>query len=248
MQTHGPAVLAIAYMEHCRRQFLQSVALLAAPRLISVSGVPHLVLLGDSVFDNGAYTSGKPDVLARVRQVLPRGWKASLLARDGATTTGIAAQLAQLPSDATHLALSVGGNDALMHEKLLQAPAASMAQALGMLAGVVRDFESKYRKVIAACLAHSLPLVICTIYNGNFDDARYRELTRTAIALFDDAILRTAVENRLKVIELRLVCSQTQDYANRIEPSGIGAQKIARALAMAVTGPAEEKGAILLGG
>lgn len=233
-------------MEHCRRQFLQSVALLAAPRLIS--DVLHLVLLGDSVFDSGAYTGGKPDVLARVRQVLPRGWKASLLARDGATIAGIAAQLAQLPPDATHLALSVGGNDALMHEKLLWAPAASMAQALGMLTGVVREFESQYRKMIAACLAHGLPLVICTIYNGNFDDARYRELTRAAIELFDDAILRTAVENRLKVIELHLVCSQPQDYANRIEPSGIGAQKITRALAMAVSGSSEGKGAILLGG
>lgn len=233
-------------MKHCRRRFLQSVALLAVPGVIS--DAPHLVLLGDSVFDNGAYTGGKPDVLAQLQRFLPRGWKASLLARDGATTEGIAAQLAQLPHDATHLALSVGGNDALMHESLLHAPAASTAQAIGMLADVVRDFENKYRKVIAACLAHRLPLLLCTIYNGNFDDARYRELTRTAVALFDDAILRTAVENRLKVIELRLVCSRPQDYANRIEPSSIGAEKIARAIAAAVTGPVAGQGAMVLGG
>jgi hypothetical protein len=234
-------------MEQCRRRFLQqSLAVLAAPKLIST--VPHVVLLGDSIFDNGAYTGGKPDVLTQLRSVLPPSWKASLLAHDGATTEGIPAQLARLPHDATHLALSVGGNNALMRENLLQAPAASTAEAIEMLADAVGDFETAYRKTIAACLAHHLPLVICTIYNGNFDDARYRRLTRTAIALFNDVIVRTAVENRLKVIELRLVCSRPEDYANPIEPSSIGAAKIARAIANAVTGPVPGRGAVLLGG
>jgi hypothetical protein len=179
---------------------------------------------------------------------LPRSWKASLLARDGATTDGIPSQLAQLPHDATHLVLSVGGNNALMRQHLLQAPAASTAEAIAMLADAIQDFEIAYRKVIAACLARRMPLVICTIYNGNFDDARYRRLTRTAIALFNDAILRTAVENRLKVIELRLVCSLPEDYANPIEPSSIGAAKIARAIAAAVTEPvAWGHGAFILG-
>ena len=191
-------------MEHCRRQFLQSVALLAAPRLIS--DVLHLVLLGDSVFDSGAYTGGKPYVLARVRQVLPRGWKASLLARDGATIAGIAAQLAQLPPDATHLALSVGGNDALMHEKLLWAPAASMAQALGMLTGVVREFESQYRKMIAACLAHGLPLVICTIYNGNFDDARYR------FPFYDQAVTALVEDLQDRGLDRRVMLIVTGEF------------------------------------
>ncbi|MEN3297815.1 MAG: hypothetical protein V7642_7068, partial [Burkholderiales bacterium] len=59
---------------------------------------------------------------------------------------------------------------------------------------------------------------------------------------------RVAVENRLKVIELRLVCSLPEDYANSIEPSSIGAAKIARAIATAVTKPAVEGGgAFVLG-
>jgi hypothetical protein len=226
-------------MKARRRRFLQqSLALLAVPRL--EASVPHVVLLGDSIFDNSAYTGGQPDVIAQLRKVLPRRWKASLRARDGATTDGIPAQLAQLPPDASHLVLSIGGNNALMRENLLQAPAASLAEAILMLADVVRDFEDAYRRTIDACLARHLPLVICTIYNGNFDDARYRRLTRAAIALFNDAILRVAVEQRLKVIELRLVCAAPQDYANPIEPSSIGAAKIARAIAAAVTRPASE--------
>lgn len=234
-------------MNDCRRRFLhQSLALIATPRLMST--MPHVVLLGDSIFDNGAYTGGKPDVLARLRQILPQNWKASLLARDGATTEGIPAQLAQLPQDATNLVLSVGGNNALMRENLLQARVASTAEAIAMLADAVQDFETAYRRIIAACLARRMRLAICTVYNGNFDDARYRRLTRTAIALFNDAILRVAVENRLKVIELRLVCSLPEDYANSIEPSSIGAAKIARAIATAVTKPAVEGGgAFVLG-
>jgi hypothetical protein len=30
--------------------------------------VPHVVLLGDSILDNGAYTSGGPDVVTQLRQ------------------------------------------------------------------------------------------------------------------------------------------------------------------------------------
>jgi hypothetical protein len=56
----------------------------------------------------------------------------------------------------------------------------------------------------------------------------------TALAVFDDAILRLAVERALTVIELRLVCTQPDDYANPIEPSVQGGAKIARAVARAL--------------
>jgi hypothetical protein len=230
-----------------RRTFLQqSVALAATPNLVSAT--PHVVLLGDSIFDNEAYTGGKPDVLAHLLRVLPQPWTASLLARDGATTAGIPAQLARLPRNATHLLLSIGGNDALRWQGLLQAPAGSVAEAIEMLAAAVAEFEPAYRKAVAACVSHRLPLVICTIYNGNFDDTRYGKLVRSAVALFNDAIVRTAVDLKLKAIELRSVCTRPEDYANPIEPSSIGAAKIARAIAAVVTGSVEGKGAFIIGG
>jgi hypothetical protein len=40
----------------------------------------HVVLLGDSIFDNRAYTGGDPDVIAHLRALLPSGWQASLVA------------------------------------------------------------------------------------------------------------------------------------------------------------------------
>jgi hypothetical protein len=48
--------------------------------------VGHIALLGDSIFDNRAYTGGKPDVIAHLRPMVPPGWKASLLAIDGSIT------------------------------------------------------------------------------------------------------------------------------------------------------------------
>jgi hypothetical protein len=46
----------------------------------------HLVLLGDSIFDNQRYTEGGPSVIDQVKKIVPPDWKASLVAVDGATT------------------------------------------------------------------------------------------------------------------------------------------------------------------
>jgi hypothetical protein len=50
---------------------------------------PHVVLLGDSIFDNGAYVPGDPDVVTQLRGILPDGWKASLWAIDGAIISDV---------------------------------------------------------------------------------------------------------------------------------------------------------------
>jgi lysophospholipase L1-like esterase len=229
-----------------RRIFLQqSVALAAATT--SPTATRHVVLLGDSIFDNGAYTGGKPDVLAQLQRVLPKEWSASLLARDGATTAGLAAQLAQLPSKATHLALSIGGNDALQRQSVLQTRAGSVAEGISILGDAVSQFEAAYRKAVEACVTHRLPLVVCTIYNGNFPDAAYRKVVRSAVALFNDVIIRTALDFKLQVIDLRAVCAKPEDYANPIEPSSTGAAKIARAITAVVTGSAQGNGAFISG-
>jgi hypothetical protein len=125
--------------------------------------MPHLVLLGDSIFDNGAYTSSGPDVVSQVRRLLPSGWGVSLLAIDGSTTDNIAGQVEHLPQEATHLVLSVGGNNALMYASSLGIsffgfPGTSTARALGSLADISDDFEMHYRRAVDACLRPGLPL------------------------------------------------------------------------------------------
>ncbi len=134
--------------------------------------------------------------------------------------------------------LSVGGNDALRHIGLLDTPMRSSTQAFDMLAGAVADFESAYAQAVRPCLATDLPLVICTIYNGNFPDATLQRRASIAATAFNNVILREATVNGLRAIDLRLVCDRPEDYANPIEPSSIGGEKIVRAIARAVEGPA----------
>ena len=199
--------------------------------------MPHVVLIGDSVFDNAAYTSGGPDVVTQLRDVLPAGWLASLAAVDGHTTIEIPRQLAHLPTGATHLALSVGGNDALRCLSLLDARVPDVRQALTVLGAVMNQFESQYGAALEACLRSALPTVVCTIYNGCFDDVAFQRVATVFVALFNDVILRTAAVHAVPVVDLRAVCSQPADYANPIEPSSVGGEKIARALAKLLTGP-----------
>ena len=75
--------------------------------------MPHIVLLGDSIFDNAAYVGENPDVISQLKVKLPENWNASLNSVDGNKVDDVYAQLEKLPENATHLVLSVGGNDAL---------------------------------------------------------------------------------------------------------------------------------------
>ena len=79
----------------------------------------HIVLLGNSIFDNAAYAAGGPDVVRQLRDILPSGWRATLNALDGAVIADLPQQLQKLPGDASHLVVSVGGNDALGDAGLL---------------------------------------------------------------------------------------------------------------------------------
>lgn len=198
--------------------------------------MPHVVLVGDSIFDNRVYTGGGPDVVTQLRQVLPADWTATLVAVDGHMTGDIRHQLTRLPTDSTHLALSVGGNDALSCLPVLDVPAADVRQGIATIAAVTTQFEVQYVEAVVACLRTGLPLVLCTIYNGCFADAAFQRIATTIVALFDDVILRTAAARGLPAVDLRAVCSQPGDYANPIEPSSAGGEKIARALAAVVTG------------
>src|SRR5687768_16362821 len=94
----------------------------------------HVILLGDSIFDNAAYVGRGPDVASQVRTKLPPDWKVSLLARDGAVTRDVAAQLGRIPADASNLVISAGGNDALGASHLLAQLVRSVADALALLA------------------------------------------------------------------------------------------------------------------
>jgi hypothetical protein len=190
----------------------------------------HLILLGDSILDNLAYVGGGQDVVRQVRGKLPIGWDASLLAVDGAVTGGVAGQLSRLPRDASHLVVSAGGNDALGASHLLGQSVASVAEAVSLLETAQARFARDYGAMIGAVAATRLPVAVCTIYDTPPSGRDYR-LIRTALALFNDIVTRTAFAAGFSLIDLRLICDADEDYANPIEPSERGGDKIAAAIA-----------------
>jgi hypothetical protein len=204
-----------------------------------VADSPHIVLLGDSIFDNAAYTRGEPDVVSHLRQVLPASWRATLAAVDGASVRDLAAQARRVPSGATHLAVSIGGNDALANSDLLRTQVVSTAEALNLFAERLAVFEEAYRAAIARVVELKRDTMLCTIYNGNLAGSEAR-IARVALTTFNDVILRVGLDYGLTILELRTICMDPADYANPIEPSGRGGLKIARAIAQgcgAVAGP-----------
>jgi hypothetical protein len=207
----------------------------------------HIVLLGDSIFDNGVYVPGQPDVVKQLRAVLPSGWTATLCAVDGAVTRSVAGQLARIPSDATHLVVSVGGNDALGESHLLSSGARTVGEAVLLLAEAQERFARAYAEMLRSVLGMELPTAICTIYDTPTTAPNHRVI-RTALALFNDVITRAAFSEGLPLIDLRLICSEDADYANPIEPSARGGEKMAAAIARLISGDNDRPQSIVIAG
>jgi hypothetical protein len=94
--------------------------------------------------------------------------------------------------------------------------------------------------MLEATLGTGLPNTVCTICDGRFPDPQRQRLLATALTIFNDCITREAFARGLPLIDLRLICSEDRDYANPIEPSVQGGQKIAAAIAeMAAPVPAK---------
>ena len=190
----------------------------------------HVVLLGDSIFDNAAYVAGAPDVVRQVRQRLPQGARATLAAVDGSKIADVRRQLRHVPEDATHLVISVGGNDALGSSDFLGAPARSTAEALLGLADIGDEFERGYLAMLAEVLARGLHTTLCTVYYPRFPDPTLQKLAVAGLTVFNDCIVRAAFVHGIPLLDLRLICTEESDYANPIEPSARGGEKIARAI------------------
>ncbi|MFO0916332.1 MAG: SGNH/GDSL hydrolase family protein [Pirellulales bacterium] len=190
----------------------------------------HIILLGDSVFDNAIYVPDGPPVIEQLRQLLPAGERASLLAVDGATIKAVYGQIDQLPDDTTDLVLSVGGNDALwLAPGLLAQPVNDVRDALARVAEAVAGFSSEYRKLVAELCRRGRTLAVCSIYDS-IPGLGAAEIA--GLSLFNDAIFRTAIEFGLTLIDLRTICTDSSDYSvvSPIEPSVAGGRKIAQSI------------------
>jgi lysophospholipase L1-like esterase len=206
----------------------------------------HIILCGDSIFDNSPYVQpDEPDVTTQVNALLPEDSKATRLAVDGDVTENIYRQLQSLPNDATHLFISVGGNDALGGINVFSEPVANVGEALIYVNTMRNQFETRYKEMLQHALSQQLPLTICSVYYPRFHSQNLervfpdgnrvngetlQQMAMAALANFNDAIFRQAFQLKVPLIDLRVLCDEDADFANPIEPSAVGGQKIARAI------------------
>jgi len=196
----------------------------------------HIVLLGDSIFDNALYVAEGMEVVCHVRAALGRQGEVSLLARDGSVLSDVEAQVArleELPAPPTWLVVSCGGNDVLPLVGAMQTPVRSVLDAAELLASWQAEFRRAYRHMLDVVLSQRVPVAVATVYDAVPNLAPG---LRTALAPFNDVILREAAARALPVLDLRLTCAEAADYASSspIEPSAQGGRKIAAAIAALV--------------
>ena len=205
----------------------------------------HIILAGDSVFDNRRWVKdGEPDVRDQLTGLIDDGDKATLIAVDGDMNNNILKQLDNIPNDATHLFISIGGNDALMHIDAFKESVSTIGEALDSLNERVKEFEQDYIKMLSNVLKHRLKTTVCIIYNPHFEhssldriismlpkNSNLKKLQRrstTALPLFNNIIFQEAINFGLPVMDLRLIFDSNEDYANPIEPSAVGGMKMAK--------------------
>jgi hypothetical protein len=191
----------------------------------------HIVLLGDSVFDNAVYVPQGHSVEQELSSRLDDGGTVTLLAQDGAVIRDVYGQLEKVPAQATALVLSVGGNDAVGHWSVLDQPAGQVRDGLERMGAVVRQFAQAYERLLDAALAVGRPLTVCTIYEGDFTETGEQAAVNGAVSMFDGAMYRAARFRGIDVIELRDICTDRSHFTQLIEPSAAGSRAIAEGIA-----------------
>ena len=207
----------------------------------------HIVLLGDSIFDNKSYVNpSELDVPNQLRSLVGKDCKVTNLAVDGHVTRHIQTQLTHLPSDATHLFMSVGGNDGLGHLSIFQHPIETVGEALQKMYKIGENFKREYSSMLDNVLTHDLPTSVCNIYYPRFysnsldrvesylttgaNGKTIQQMAMAAETIFNDIIMFEVFKRKLPLIDLRILCNDDKDFANPIEPSCIGGMKIAKVI------------------
>jgi hypothetical protein len=198
--------------------------------------IRHLVLLGDALQNIDMGTEPTEAVLVprprnpwrltvlEAPQVLERGWARAI------------------PLDATHIGICVDGGWAIEASGLLRGGAESIGKALESLATAADQFEEIFARLIASALEADLPTVVCTLVPSRHQEASRRRAAGTALAIFNDRILRQAFWAKLSIVELRLVCDEDGDYASETLLSRAGVRKVANVARSALYEVSREPG------
>ena len=213
-----------------------------------------IYLLGDSIIDNTPYVqNNEKDVASHLNSMYKSSPQINIYNRavDGHTMKDLLdTQLSDEGlNEATNIVVSIGGNDLLGNLYFL-------IDAMGLYQGqeskvfqrtttrnktfedtyfeIIKPMQQEYESVVANLSNYRAKLLLCTVYEGDlvdsdeFSDVIYS--SKTMLSIFNDLVYRTAQKYNADVLELRDIFVSPEDYANPIEPSHIGGEKLAKAI------------------
>ena len=198
------------------------MALNSAPESESSPDViRHLVLLGDAL-QNIDLGKGQAESALVPRPRNP--WKLTVLQPPEVLRQG---RVRAIPAEVSHIVICVDGGWAIDTSGLLQGDAQSVRGTLGELATAADGFEGIFARLIAAAKETGLPTIVCTLVPARYVDPVHERAAATALAIFNDRVLRRAFAAGLSIVELRLVCDEDSDYASETLLSRTGVRKVA---------------------
>ena len=178
--------------------------------------VSHIVLLGDSIFQNKNYVpkSKSVEFLLKEKISIP----SLVLAQDNAVIYDLPNQYNSMPIDlnenTTNLYISIGGNDLL---NLYEHETTNNRELFNMV-------WELYKKTILVIISNTQCNVILTdiyfITDPNFN--RYIHM----IKKWNSNIYLFAKQHKLKVFKISDILTKPSDFTNSIEPSVIGGNKM----------------------
>ena len=159
-------------------------------------------------------------------------------------------------NEATHIVTSIGGNDLLQNISFLQMTS-NLSEVMDKDARIgkwgarelnpsrnkvfeetyfeiIKPMQQDYESIVANLSNYRAKFLLCTVYEGDlvdsdeFSDVIYS--SKTMLSIFNDLVYRTAQKYSCEVLELRDIFVSSEDYANPIEPSHIGGEKLAKAI------------------
>jgi len=194
----------------------------------------HVSLLGDSIIDNKVYVGeGELSVTEHLQHKSSSYF--TMIAVDGDTTKDVLDnQLDNLKESVSHIVLSIGGNDLLQNLHLLQDETSGMKFALEKCSELISQIQENYIKILEHLSQYDAKVLLCTVYEGDLESdlllAEYDKAGQVMLKMHNDTVYYLASKFEVDVLELRNIFTNKEDYANPIEPSHIGGEKLAKAI------------------
>ena len=197
----------------------------------------RVVLFGDSIIDNKTYVShGEFSVLEHLENI--SNYEYIQVAYDGHTTFDVQNKQLHLSTivKPSHIVLSVGGNDLLQNLSYLSnGPMSNVNEAItGIQQHIFEPLEQRFETIIEELSSQRANLLICTVYEGDLGRTdEFKDVldsSKIMVSSFNDIVYKTAKKYNADVLELREIFISSDDYANPIEPSHIGGEKLAKSI------------------